>query len=89
MDAPSPTGERQPLRVEQVFRVEPARIPGVNVPTNVPSRVQVILNFPAGIPLAIDRQYRWHVEIDGVGSPQWEANFYVVGPLSENNGRQE
>jgi hypothetical protein len=89
MDAPSPTGERQPLRVEQVFRVEPARIPGVNVPTNAPSRVQVILNFPTGIPLAIDRQYRWHVEIDGVGSPQWEANFHVVGPLSEANGRQE
>jgi hypothetical protein len=79
VNVPGPTGEMQRLRVQQLLRAERPVIPGANVPPKVSGRVQVILSFNAGIPLAPGRQYRWRVEIDGNTNPQWEANFYVVG----------
>jgi hypothetical protein len=89
VDVPSPAGERQPLRLQQVFRAEQPGIPEVNMPPDVPSRIQAILNFPTGIPLAVNRQYRWHIEIDDAAKPEWEAKFHVVGPPSGAKGQQE
>lgn len=89
VDAPSPAGERQPLRLQQVFRLEQPGTPDENMPPDVPARIQAILNFPTGIPLATNRQYRWHVEIDDTAKPEWEAKFHVVGPPSGAKGQQE
>lgn len=89
VDAPSPGGERQPLRLQQAFRAERPGVPEGNMPPDVPIRIQAILNFPTGIPLAINRQYRWHVEIDDTAKPEWEAKFHVVGSPSAAKGQQE
>jgi hypothetical protein len=86
VDVPSPSGERQPLRLRQPFRVER---PEVGVPPDVPSRIQAILNFHTGIPLTANRQYRWQVEIDDISRPEWEAGFYVVGPPPGAEGSTE
>ena len=80
VNVPGPTGEMQPLRVQQLLRAERPMVPGVNVPPEVSGRVQVILTFGGGIPLAPGGRYRWRAEIDGNTNPQWEADFYVVGP---------
>jgi hypothetical protein len=80
VDVPGPTGEMQPLRVQQLVRAERPVIPGANVPPDAPGSVQVILNFGGGIPLSSGRTYYWRVEIDTNTNPQWETSFYVVGP---------
>jgi hypothetical protein len=89
VDVPSPAGKRQPLHLQQVFRLEQPRIPEANMPPDVAARVQAILNFPIGIPLAANRQYRWHVEIDDTAKPEWEARFHVVEPPSGASGQTE
>jgi hypothetical protein len=78
VDVPRPTGQVEPLRVRQAFRAERPKIAGVDAPADLPCRVQMILNFIMGIPLAAGRRYRWHVEIDDTASPQWEADFYIA-----------
>jgi hypothetical protein len=80
VDVPRPTGQTEPMRLEQAFRAERPVVAGADVPPNVSSRVQIILNFVTGIPLAPGRQYRWHVEIDDTANPQWDAVFYVAEP---------
>lgn len=77
---PSPSGEMQALRVQQLARAERVVMPGANLPPDLPGRVQVVLNFTNGIPLTPGRNYRWRVEIDGNTNAQWEVDFYVVGP---------
>jgi hypothetical protein len=89
VDEPSPTGERQPLRLQQAFRLEQPGLPEADMPPDVPARIQAVLNFPIGIPLATNKQYRWHVEIDDTAKPEWDANFYVVGPPSGSKSPQE
>lgn len=80
VSAPGPTGEMQALRIAQLARADRPIAPGVNLPSDLPGRFQMILNFANGIPLAPGARYRWRVEIDGNTHPQWEADFYVVAP---------
>jgi hypothetical protein len=89
VDVPRPEGERQPLRLQQGFRAERPGAPEDIMPPDVPIRIQAILNFHTGIPLTINRQYRWHVEVDDTAKPEWEAKFHVVGPPSGAKGQQE
>lgn len=80
---PRPEGQVEPLRVQQAFRAERPKIVGIDAPADLPCRVQVILNFIAGVPLPPGGQYRWHVEIDDTANPQWEAGFYIGQPPTE------
>lgn len=78
---PGPTGTAEALRIQQLFRVDPpASQPGVYVPSSMFSRVQFLVGFPNGLPLAAGRRYSWRVEIDGEGRSDWGADFLIAGP---------
>jgi hypothetical protein len=78
---PGPSGTAEALRVQQLSRVEaPPAQPGMYVPSSMFSRVQLMVAFPNGLPLAAGRRYSWRVEIDGAGRPDWRADFLVAGP---------
>jgi hypothetical protein len=75
-----PTGEPQAVRMQQLMTVDPPIVPGLHLPPNVPSRVQMIIHLPNGLPLPPNQLYRWEVEVDGNKKPHWQASFYVAGP---------
>lgn len=77
---PTPTGGQEALRVAQIAKAEVPNVPGVLLHGKVWSRVQVILNFPNGLPVQSAQAYTWSLEIDGHHNPQWRANFYVAAP---------
>jgi hypothetical protein len=80
VSVPGPDGTMQSLRVQQLVHADRPALPGASLPADLSGRVQVILNFPNGVPVAPGALYRWRVEIDTNADPQWEASFYVVGP---------
>lgn len=75
-----PTGDAEPLRIAQVMRAQAPNLPGLQVPASVPGRVQVVLGFPAGLPLQVGHSYRWSVELDGSSRPEWSVTFHVPAP---------
>lgn len=75
-----PDGTVQPLRLQQAVTVEPPSVPGVYLPPDMFSRVQVSLAFPNGLPLTAGHYYDWRVEIDGQHREGWRARFLVAGP---------
>lgn len=77
---PGQSGAPEPLQVAQVMRAQVPAVPGMLVPSHVPGRVQVVLGFPQGLPLAQGRTYRWSVEIDGRSRPEWSTAFHVPAP---------
>jgi hypothetical protein len=77
---PGPSGEVEPLRVAQVMRAQAPQAPGLHLPSDLPGRVQVVIGFPQGLPLAQGAGYRWVVELDGQTRPEWSTGFYVPGP---------
>jgi len=77
---PGPSGEPEPLRIAQVMRAQPPNVPGLQLPPSLPGRVQVVLGFPAGLPLEVGHSYRWSVELDGASRPEWSAPFHVPAP---------
>lgn len=81
VEVPGPTGEPQALRISQLVKAEEPSFQGTSVPRNmVPSHIQVVINFPGGLPLAPGRLYTWQVDIDGDAKPGWRASFFVAGP---------
>jgi hypothetical protein len=81
VQTPGPTGEPTALRVSQVLKAEKPSTPGHFVPPKALwARVQVTLNFPAGLPIQAGRSYTWRVRIDGDDSRTWDASFHVAGP---------
>lgn len=75
-----PTGQLEPLRIQQMVRADPSVLPGVSLPREIGGRIQVVLNFGNGLVLQPSTMYRWSLEIDGQGSKAWQASFYVPGP---------
>lgn len=75
-----PDGTVQPLRLQQAVTVEPPAAPGIYLPPDMFSRVQVSLGFPNGLPLTAGHYYDWRVEIDGQHRKSWRAQFLVAGP---------
>src|SRR5262249_2991920 len=73
-------GELQAIRMQQLATVNPPLLPGVHLPTNMPSRVQYIIQLQNGLPLPPNQLYRWEVEIDGNKRLDWNYWFYVAGP---------
>lgn len=74
---PGPSGQMDALRVAQVVQAQAPSVPGMIVSPNLPSRVQLVLGFPAGLPLQTGKTYRWTVEIDGQTRDEWSAWFHV------------
>lgn len=77
---PGPSGQPEALRVSQVVKAERANIPGVYLPESMFCRVQVVIGFPNGLPLAPGNLYAWRLAIDGQTRNGWHARFYVPGP---------
>jgi hypothetical protein len=77
---PGPSGDMEPLRVAQVMRAQAPQAQGLHLPAELPGRVQIVIGFPQGLPLAQGRGYRWVVELDGRSRPEWSSGFYVPAP---------
>lgn len=73
VQVPGPTGEPQPLRVEN--RVEVGRPPGL--PSGTEIKVPLVINLGQGLPLVPGQRYRWQLEINGHTKEHWSAAFYV------------
>lgn len=77
---PGPTGRSEPLRIQQVARVNPPNVPGVFLPQGFPSRTNFLMAFPNGVQVTPGHSYRWVAQIDGQGRPGWNTRFHVAGP---------
>jgi hypothetical protein len=75
-----PTGQLEPLRIQQMVRPDPPIVPGLSIPREVGARIQMVLNFANGLVLQPNSLYRWSLEIDGQSNKAWHATFYVIGP---------
>lgn len=73
-------GQPGAIRVAQLAKIERPSLPGTYLPSDVPSRIQMIMNFPNGLPLQPGRMYKWQLEIDSDSRPEWEASFFIIGP---------
>jgi hypothetical protein len=84
LPSPAPGLPQQPVRVGQAIRFDPPRFAGpVNVPARyLPSRVQWVLSFTTGLPLAVGQGYGWRVKIDDATSDEWVERFVVLGPVA-------
>jgi hypothetical protein len=76
---PAPNGSMEALRIAQIVKAEVPNIPGVLLHGKVWSRVQLVLNFPNGLPLRAGQAYSWKLEIEGHHNDQWRASFMVAG----------
>lgn len=74
---PGPSGEQTPLRIQQLVRVDPPIVAGTHIPPHVPSRNQILMRLPNGLPLSPNHVYRWVFEIDG--NDLASCSFYVAG----------
>lgn len=77
---PGPSGESEAMRLQQIMKVDPMQLPGVYLPSDLPTRLQMVVAFQNGLPLALGRSYQWRVEIDGRHRKGWVTQFHVVGP---------
>lgn len=76
-----PSGQLEPLRIQQAVPVQPVQVQGLYLPPGaVPSRHQMPIAFQDGLPLQPGHAYVWRVQIDGQGRPGWSAHFFVPGP---------
>lgn len=76
-----PGGQLEPLRIGQLAKVlQFPSVPGVYIPARMFCRVQALLAFPNGLPVAPGGFYFWRVEIDGQHRKHWKASFHVLGP---------
>lgn len=76
---PTPTGEARPMRVGQaVTFTEPST--QSNVPRGIfPARMNWVMAFSNGLPLAAGNKYAWRVRVDGESRPEWGEVVYVPG----------
>jgi hypothetical protein len=76
-----PTGSPETLRIQQLVKADRPSVAQLYVPPHrLPGRVQLVLNFANGIPLAAGQIYRWAAEIDGNKDDRWQVSFLVAGP---------
>lgn len=80
---PGPSGEGQLMRIAQAVKFEEPRFPpGIHVPRKtVRARSQWVINFAAGLPLAVGQKYVWRVKIDTHSHDDWTEEVYVPGPV--------
>jgi len=81
---PGPGLPPQPLRVGQAVRFDTPSFPQpANVPPRyLPARVQWVLSFATGLPLAMSQGYSWRVKIDNETKDDWVERFVVLGPVA-------
>lgn len=74
-------GTSQPLRIAQVVNVErPHAQLAAATRDHIGSRVEIVLDFSNGLPLAVGGTYEWRVRIDGDDTRTWSYPFAVTGP---------
>jgi len=72
--------EPQLMRIGQSLAFEEPNHRGATVPRRtLRSRHQFVLNFAAGLPLAVGQKYTWRVRIDGDSNQSWTEEFFVPG----------
>jgi hypothetical protein len=76
---PQAPGQPGALRGQQLAKAERPSLPGMHLPPGLPCKVQMLLNFPTGLPLQTGRMYKWQLEVDGNTRSDWEAPFFVAG----------
>lgn len=82
VELPGPMDNSQKMRVGQTVTFEEPKFPKANVPRHVMwPRTRVLLNFAAGLPLAVGQAYSWRVRIDGESKDTWVYRFAVPGPM--------
>jgi hypothetical protein len=79
VQVPGVSGALDALRVQQLMKAERPQL-GVYLPETVGGRVQSLIAFASGIPLASGQSYHWHLEVDHQHSKAWEAHFHIAGP---------
>lgn len=76
-----PLGPPQAIRVAAANQLQERLFPGIYVPRGtVRPRVQVVLNFATGLPLAVGQSYSFRVRIDNQTKDHWVEPFYIPGP---------
>jgi hypothetical protein len=79
-------GQPGPLRVGTSEKLNPALMPGVNVPNHgVRPKSTILMMFMNGLPLAAGSGYVWRVRVDQDTRPEWTEWLYVptasAGPV--------
>jgi|GEM_PF-2068284 len=80
VQVPGVTGALDALRVQQLVKAERLQAPGIYLPETVYGRVQTIVAFANGIPLAAGNSYYWRLEVDHQHIKAWEVHFHIAGP---------
>lgn len=70
----------QPLHIQTgPGPLVPTVIPGFQVPVDaVRPKVQMMMQFPSGLPLSVDQKYLWRVTVDGETRDEWTEGLYVL-----------
>jgi len=63
----------------------PTEVVGIEMPRDVVRpRIQLLLQFPSGLPLQVGEEYVWRVTIDGETRDEWTESLYVFGPKAQS-----
>jgi hypothetical protein len=77
--APGATGV-EAVRITQQATFEKPMMSGVAFGPDMLVRVQALLGFTNGLPLAPGKTYAWKLKIDERSRPSWRAFFHVPAP---------
>jgi hypothetical protein len=80
VQVPGFSGALDALRVQQLVKADHPQRPGLYLPETVFGRVQTIVAFSGGIPLAAGHSYHWHLEVGHQHVKAWEVHFHIAGP---------
>jgi hypothetical protein len=74
-------GQPQYLRVGVTDQLKPTTLPNHKIPTEAARpRIQILLNFQAGLPLPKGQRYKWRVRVDGESRDEWTEWLYIPKP---------
>lgn len=80
VQVPSVSGSLDALRIQQLVKAGPLQGGPFYLPDGLPGRVQTIIAFQNGIPLAAGQSYYWRLEVDHTHLKAWEVHFHIAGP---------
>lgn len=71
-------GIPEPIQLAGSNELSPTRLPGTEIPKEaVRPKVQLLMQFQNGLPLAAGRGYKWRLTVDGETRDEWTESFYV------------
>jgi hypothetical protein len=76
-------GQPGPLRFTASERLNPTRLPGADVPNEaVRPKMQILIQFQNGLPLAPGQKYIWRMRVDGESRDEWTETLYIPIPTA-------